>query len=216
MRVKSISYFIHRTKHFFSFTWLFPDSEHGARIRTYTAKTLKDFYAPALYHGVVCLADYHTPLIKSCVAATKFEHNMRAAQLLSTLLVTHLTTTIARRTLLIPIPLHYKRERERYYNQVSVVLEMAQKQYQTVQLNTTLLQRPHATKRQTSLGKSERNTNMKRAFVYTNSAFNWQQYDTVILCDDVMTTGATLREARATLAPHLPPHVTITCLAFAH
>ena len=70
---------------------------------------------------------------------------------------------------------------------------------------------------QTSLTKAERLTNMTDAFAVVNAQkLASIKKCTVVLIDDVITTGSTLKVARAALAPLLPPDTKLITLALAH
>lgn len=92
--------------------------------------------------------------------------------------------------LLLPVPLHAGRLRTRGYNQA---LELARPLARAlgVPLAGAALQRTRATLAQTELGALARRRNLRGAFVATERT--WPAH--VALLDDVMTTGATLREA---------------------
>ncbi len=161
---------------------------------------------------VVVLASYHTPLIHAAITANKFHNYPPAAKLLSALLEKWLSTLPEKETYLIPIPLGSKRARERGYNQVTRVLESATKQEIKV---AELLKRVRETAPQTSLNRSERLTNIKGVFAL-KSQTELKTNARYIICDDVLTTGATLKEARATLVPLLPKGSELLCVALAH
>jgi ComF family protein len=92
--------------------------------------------------------------------------------------------------LLVAIPLHTSRLRERGYNQA---LELAKPlaQILDVPLAHDLLVRQRATNPQTGLDIKARSRNVKDAFVLNPNAGLPTH---IVLLDDVMTTGATLRE----------------------
>ena len=93
--------------------------------------------------------------------------------------------------LTMPVPLHPKRLRERGFNQ-SLLLA----RHVAVQLGTDLdflsLRRIKYTSPQTGLGKEERRKNVRNAFQLTHSEA--VKGKTVLLVDDVATTGNTLNE----------------------
>jgi ComF family protein len=95
---------------------------------------------------------------------------------------------------LIPVPLHAQRLRERGYNQA---LELARPLARalTIALRTDALVRTRATAAQSELDAGARTRNLRAAFAVTAALPRH-----VALVDDVMTTGATLREAARTLA----------------
>ena len=79
-----------------------------------------------------------------------------------------------------------------------------------------VLTRTKETVPQSSLDRQRRLHNIKNAFVCDVQKVKKLSYPIIILLDDVVTTGATLNEARATLVPHLHPDTTLICLALAH
>lgn len=97
--------------------------------------------------------------------------------------------------LLVAIPLHTSRLRERGYNQA---LELAKPLAAMLGLPLAhdLLIRHRATQAQTGLDLKTRSRNVKDAFVVN---LNIDLPEHVVLLDDVMTTGATLRECARTL-----------------
>lgn len=97
---------------------------------------------------------------------------------------------------LIPIPLHPQRLREREYNQ-SLLLAHGLSQHLQIPLLLSCLLRVKQTVPQTSLSKKERLTNLHRAFAVENvSRIKGQR---ILLIDDVFTTGTTLHECAKVL-----------------
>ncbi len=96
----------------------------------------------------------------------------------------------------IPVPLHAKRLRERGFNQ-SLLLARHVSERLNTELDFLSLRRIRYTSPQTGLGKKERRKNVKRAFkVVTPEAVEGK---TVLLVDDVFTTGNTLNECTRAL-----------------
>lgn len=97
------------------------------------------------------------------------------------------------RPTLIPIPLHWRKERARGYNQSRLLAELvAQKTQLPIAYG---LKRIRYTKSQSKLGRLERKTNVSTAFRYDGMRAPRQ----VLLIDDITTTYSTLESAAAEL-----------------
>jgi ComF family protein len=99
-------------------------------------------------------------------------------------------------TLLIPVPLHIKRLRERGFNQSLLLAYKLGGKYK-LPVNFSLIKRRKATLTQTGLNKTEREENIKGAFVVIDEKKVCDE--NIILIDDVYTTGATINECAKTL-----------------
>jgi ComF family protein len=97
---------------------------------------------------------------------------------------------------LVPVPLHPSRLRTREFNQ-SLVIADRLGQYMTRPVSTTDLIRVAATEPQTSLTRSKRLLNLRRAFLVRNPRPIAGRR--VLLIDDVFTTGTTLNECAKAL-----------------
>jgi ComF family protein len=93
--------------------------------------------------------------------------------------------------LAMPIPLHPRRLRERGFNQSLLLATYVAKRLDT-ELDFLSLRRVRYTLPQTGLGKEERRKNVKNAFQLKNPKI--VKGRTVLLIDDVATTGNTLNE----------------------
>lgn len=90
--------------------------------------------------------------------------------------------------LIVPVPLHATKKREREFNQAECLarhLSVATK----IPLNKTLLRRVVPTRTQTLLTRQQRAANVRRAFALRDGVR--LSGERVILVDDVFTTGAT-------------------------
>lgn len=93
--------------------------------------------------------------------------------------------------LCIPVPLHWTRLFMRTYNQASLLaLEIAKRKGWIYA--SSLLKRKHRTPSQGYLSKTERIKNVENAFLVPEKKKNHLAGKTVLLVDDVFTTGATL------------------------
>ena len=99
-------------------------------------------------------------------------------------------------SLLLPVPLHIKRLRDRGFNQSLLLAKEMGKKYK-LPVNFSLLKRCKFTLTQTGLNKAEREKNIKGAFVVTDK--KKVAGENIILIDDVYTTGATINECAKVL-----------------
>jgi ComF family protein len=199
------------------FDWIFPPTNHEILLRPVTPHRFATWYRPNSSHNIVYLSEYHLPEVQAAIAACKFEHNYHAAKLLSALVYTHLATLPPKRTLLIPVPLSRKRQRKRLFNQVERVLASVGTLPYPSQIQSNLLVRTVHTAPQTSQTRAKRLSNLQGVFaVVPRNLFVLENIERVIICDDVLTTGATLREVSSTLSPFVGKHIELMCLAWAH
>ena len=99
--------------------------------------------------------------------------------------------------ILVPVPLHPRKERERGYNQSALIAESIAGRFEGVRLRF-LLERIVDTRSQTQFNRQERYRNLRNAFsLAKKSAINPNQR--YIIVDDVFTTGSTLNACAATL-----------------
>lgn len=97
----------------------------------------------------------------------------------------------------VPVPLHRKREKQRGYNQSAVLAKELCLRYNYI-MREDLLVRISNTQSQTSLDYTERAKNVHNAF----SASDDCRGLSILLVDDVRTSGATLRECARELRRH--------------
>ena len=95
----------------------------------------------------------------------------------------------------VPVPLHPARQRERGFNQASLLVELLSAQ--TAIPPNPLLERSRYTTTQTALDRLERMENLHNAFRLRKNA-NVRGLR-VLLVDDVLTTGSTLNECARVL-----------------
>lgn len=98
--------------------------------------------------------------------------------------------------LLIPVPLHPRRERERGFNQSALLARRLGRRWARP-VATDVLARRVATSPQTELAAEERRRNVRGAFALARPAAVAGRH--VLLIDDIMTTGATAAECAACL-----------------
>lgn len=103
---------------------------------------------------------------------------------------------ISGRPTLIPIPLNKAKLKDRGFNQAEIIAKVVAKNLR-LNLDTRALRRVRKTKVQYSNSRKERFENVSGAFQVRNNAD--VQNKSIILIDDICTSGATLIEATKTL-----------------
>ncbi len=105
-------------------------------------------------------------------------------------------------SILLPIPSHTTRVRERGYNQ-SILIAKYVSMFTGVRVDTSILNRVVNTKPQTKVRKSNRQKNVINSFK-VNTGANTSKLRKVILIDDVVTSGSTINEVAKTIYEHSP------------
>jgi ComF family protein len=98
--------------------------------------------------------------------------------------------------LIVPVPLHAERERNRGFNQ-SALLAAELSRFLALPWKKNILRRIRNTKPQVGLSDTQRRVNMKNAFHCRDPRI--VQDRRLLLIDDVMTTGATAASAAQAL-----------------
>jgi len=99
--------------------------------------------------------------------------------------------------ILIPVPLHSRKLRERGYNQSELITEELSRRFE-VHYRDDLLSRIVDTQSQTRFNRQDRYRNLKNAFAVRDDIdLNLKQRH--VLVDDVFTTGSTLNACAAAL-----------------
>jgi ComF family protein len=114
--------------------------------------------------------------------------------------------------LLIPVPLHPKRERKRGYNQ-SVEIGKGMSAAMGIPLQSGVLIRNHYSATQTNKGRFDRWENVKELFSLNNTDILKGKH--ILLIDDVVTTGATLEACAQVLLKVPGTTVSIATIACA-
>ncbi len=199
-----------------------PRKERVIRIEEYSISDLE--IEPQEHEScgarITTLMEYRERAVQDLIQALKYDRAEHAAQLLAEALAEYVREEIAslksfsaKPIVLVPVPLHASRLRERGFNQVEVILNALPKEFKDgtlSRLESGALVRTRATEQQTRLSRTERLKNVANAFELRLESIRGAH---VILIDDVTTTGATLREAARPLAETGISH---SLLALAH
>ncbi len=143
------------------------------------------------YNRVCALFAYQAPVNKF-INQLKFSRKIYLASLFAQLLAEAVICRWYLRQqlpeVIIPVPLHKKRQRKRGYNQALEICKPLAKILR-IPINYGVLIRIKYTQQQSRLDKSERQQNLHAAFKLVKTI----KYKHVALLDDVVTTGSTIK-----------------------
>ena len=141
-------------------------------------------YAPYIYHDI----------LRYLITHLKFNRQYKNARLLAYLLADYLQKTAELPELIIPVPLHKQRFRERGFNQ-SIEIAKSLSRYLHIPMDSKSCLRIRNTRHQIDLPSKQRRSNVKNAFKVKRVI----KAQHIAIVDDVMTTGSTVNELAKTL-----------------
>src|SRR5690349_17212661 len=119
------------------------------------------------YLDGVRVAAIYTGAVRPAVLALKFRGQRRVAECLAPLMIAPFQSDIHTADMVIPVPLHASRRRERGYNQAEL-LARAFAAPQGLAVRADVLVRERATEAQTHLSQAERRRNVAGAFALSD------------------------------------------------
>jgi ComF family protein len=145
---------------------------------------------PPLRDLISCLYIYQDEVSRLITGFKFHQHHFLSRFFSQQLALKRLSLTAQLPELLIPIPLHPARIKERDYNQANELAKDLSRQL-SLPMDNKILRRIKNTRPQTSLSYSQRRKNLKQAFELVRKP----PAQHIALIDDVLTTGHTLETA---------------------
>ncbi len=154
--------------------------------------------------GLFSATDYENNLVKKTLFSFKYEPFLKTlAQPLYFLIIAHILLSESnaifhnkQNSILMPMPLFWRRKRWRGYNQSELIAKKLSN-YFKIPLLVDNLVKIKKTDSQTELSREQRQKNIANAFRLKNP--EQIQGKTIFLVDDVFTTGATMEECARVL-----------------
>jgi competence protein ComFC len=160
---------------------------------------------PSFSMTVLAISDYKDPLKKLIVA--KSWSDLLASYQMGELIWHYLPLQQLDYDVIVPIPLHWTRYAWRGFNQAHEIAKVLQKKKDVPLCH--LLKRVKKTEFQSKLISSLRGENLKEAFVLNGRHAKNYMNKHILLIDDLMTTGSTLRSAAKVLLALKPKKITV-------
>lgn len=143
---------------------------------------------PPAIDQTFCLSTY-SPTARELIKQLKFNQQLLIADSLGKLLADTIhNQAIALPDVIIPVPMHKKRLRQRGFNQALQIAKPVEKRL-SIQLSNSIAYRSAYTPPQTQLNASTRRTNPQSSF-YCKKLSG----EHIAIIDDVITTGSTVNE----------------------
>jgi len=155
--------------------------------------THKGCLNPQGMYGLICVYEYQDEKVVKAIDELKFGFNR---EIVPIILKDFVFETGVAFDAIVPMPLHFYRENWRGFNQAEVIsIALARKMGVPVE---KWLKRVKITKQQSMLrNREERVRNMSDAFVLDQGKLAEEK--SILLVDDVFTSGVSMREAAKTL-----------------
>jgi ComF family protein len=145
--------------------------------------------------GIRATAAFTDNPLRSAIHEFKYNNHRAVTVLLGERLLTSYRQYGLKAEVIVPVPLHEAKLKERGYNQ-SELLARQLNQALNLPLNLTTLRRVRKTESQMTLGAEERYKNVSGAFACEDKSLAQRH---ILLVDDVCTTGSTLDACAAAL-----------------
>ncbi|MEI6896532.1 MAG: ComF family protein [Psychromonas sp.] len=148
-----------------------------------------------LFNHIHALGDYTKPL-STLIKQLKYQQQLITGELLAYLLLKSILLRYTKEQLLqfdllLAVPLHPQKLRQRGFNQAQIICERLHKKLHIPLLEKQIV-RIKKTIPQEGLSVTKRQDNLKGAFIYNETSAQILTGKNVIIIDDVVTTGATL------------------------
>jgi competence protein ComFC len=160
---------------------------------------LKDVWVIGLYK-------YRNKKVKDAIWQLKFRANKEVAVLFGKEMAKFIKISNLENYIIVPIPIHWRRRMERGFNQTEwLCKEIVRANKNLKYIN--ILKRSVYSQKQSWNRKQDRQKNIKSVFEVRKKYRNKISGRKFMLIDDVVTTGATLNEARKELEKFSPDSV---------
>ena len=158
--------------------------------------------------SVLSVGEYSGPLKKLVLA--KGYSDVIASYELGQLVADYIMRTGIRFDYVVPVPLHWTRYAHRGYNQAENIASVVAQRMKVPKV--MLVRRIRATPQQSTVAADQREKNVTSAFCLARGDFSMYRNKRILIVDDVMTTGATMKAAIKAIKS-VSPHSIVSIVA---
>jgi len=149
---------------------------------------------PPYFSKLACALSYNNAAAK-LISTFKYKDKQELAKLFAELLTySYIGSNFNEVDIIVPMPISYLKLLNRKYNQVALITKHLSKSIR-VPYNADILYKRKHTKAQASLDLTKRLTNVKGSFALRSKKSALIKNKTILLIDDIVTTGSTINEA---------------------
>lgn len=151
---------------------------------------------------ILIASNYENPVVKKIIWHFKYRGAYMLASTLADILlanITHLNSFNKTNCLIIPVPISKKKLRQRGYNQSELLAKSLSLKTEIPCAAGILYKKFHTRSQVEIKAKEIRKLNLKNSFACLSETEAKNKEKTIILLDDIITTGATMEEAAKTL-----------------
>lgn len=190
----------------------------GAKACKFCGKQLKDYHddlceycQPNKYYIRLISACEYDDVLREKLLEFKFEGKKELYKVFSLILIEKLKMTDdIKFDIIISVPIHESKLKQRGYNQTQLIAQDIAKKLQ-IEIENDVLIKSKITKNQSELNRDERKTNIINSFIIQNGEKIKEKR--ILLIDDIVTTGATVNECSRMLKENGAKEVFISTVA---
>lgn len=151
----------------------------------------------------------YNEIISNTVSTLKYNDQTFLAKKFAQVLIRNFKDEIDNCDIICAVPLHEKRLKFRHFNQANLIAKHLSKK----KFIPDLIWRTKNTISQVKLKREERERNLKKAFIVNKKYRDFVNDKSIVLVDDVVTTGATINNCAKTLKKFGAKKVVVITLA---
>jgi len=163
--------------------------------------------SPVYSKNIFVLFDYDNKIVRLIVKSIKYKNNASLRKRVAGYLYEEIMEMASEISLfegsgplLVPMPMSKMEKKNRGFNQCEeLVKEIKKMAGDNLAVSYNILKKVRETQRQTTLSRTERALNVANSMVAVPLKIGTATFRTIIVLDDVYTTGASLLEARRAL-----------------